>query len=252
MFADIPKLNFTKITDDMRMRSNCYVIENDCYINCWLGTNNDGRYVTLANSCSIDNSFRMYNDILKSLGLSFRLTKPLVEYIPTIDYSYFNVKPIDDFLLEHKERLVMICNCYAQSAQAENFDFTPIIEKLCSTFESITFIATNPTGLSLPNLVHTLDITKVNDGFDLNEISYLSKYIDIYIGRSSGAQIFTMTKENCMDEKKIFVSFTYRPESAHIVNRVPKINAKILWSHSTNEQIVYDIICEVMNRRVYG
>ena len=244
MFADLPELKFTPITDDHIMRRHVYRLGEDVYINTWLGV--DSNYVTPANSCSIDNSFRMYNDILKALNVPL-LSKPLEEYIPKIDYSFFDVAPVDEFIRNNVDRqMVFITNCLVQSNQAENFEFAPIILKLCNDYPEILFIISDPISETLDNLVTTCEITKSKDGFDLNELSYLSLSIDLLIGRSSGPQIFSMVSENCMNPKKAFLSFTYRPESAHIVNRVPPINAKVFWSSSTSNSDVYGAICDVI------
>ena len=243
MFADIPNLKHTKILDSYKMRSRCAKVGNDILINTWLGT--DSTFVTPANSCSILNSYKMYNLILDTLGVP-QLSQPLENYIPTIDYNYFDIEPVKEFLKNNSSELVLIANCQAQSAQAENFDMTNIIQRLCDTYKDIVFIATDPVNVKAPNYITTGEITKSKDGFDLNELSYLSKFMNLFIGRSSGAQIFAMTKENCMDARKSFLSFTYRIESAHIIWEEPKIKARICWSDATEVGTVYSTICTVL------
>lgn len=245
MFADIPQLQPAKITDDCRMRSRGYRVGDDIYINTWLGV--DSTFVTRANSCSILNSFKMFNLILDTLGYR-QLNKSLEEYLPTIDYKAFDIAPVDDFIKNIDKPIVLIANCNAQSGQAENFDMSSIIQRLCNTYDDIMFVVTDPVGVKAPNYTTTGTITKSKDGFDLNEISYLSRFSNLLIGRSSGAQIFTMTKENCMDANKAFVSFTYRIESAHIVWEAPKMNARIYWTSITDVERVYNAICEVIRK----
>jgi hypothetical protein len=109
-------------------------------------------------------------------------------------------------------------------------------------------MVTDPVKVDAPNYITTGEITKSKDGFDLNEISYLSRFADLFIGRSSGAQIFTMTRENCMNANKAFLSFTYRVESAHIVWELPKINARIYWTSITDTDRVFSAVCEVMSK----
>jgi len=244
MFADFPKLKFTPITDDHVMRKHCFRLGDDIYINTWLGV--DSNYVTPANSCSIDNSFRMYNDILCDLGFPL-LSRSLEEYIPRVDYSFFDVAPVNKFIRENSSRqMVFITNCLVQSNQAENFDFTPVIIRLCNENPDILFIISDPIGTTFDNLITTVEITQSKDGFDLNELSYLSLFVNLLVGRSSGAQIFSMTSENCMNPQKAFLSFTYRPESAHIVCGKPPINSKVFWSNSTDSLEVYGMICKVI------
>jgi hypothetical protein len=46
------------------------------------------------------------------------------------------------------------------------------------------------------------------EGCDLNEISYLSTFCNMIIGRGSGPQTFSITKRNLNDPDKIFVFLT--------------------------------------------
>lgn len=243
MFADIPELQHAKITDECKMRSHFSKIGNDIYINTWLGV--DSKYVTSANSCSFYNSFRMFNDTLVGLGYT-PLGQPLENYIPTLDYSKFDITPIDEFVKTHKN-IVLICNCQAQSGQAENFDMTEVIQKACDNYPDKLFIVSDSINVIAPNYMTTAEVTKSQDGFDLNEISYLSKFSNLIVGRSSGFYNFAATKENCMDSNKTFLAFTYKRESAHLVWQAPDINAKVVWSNETSPDKVYDILSKELN-----
>lgn len=247
ILADIKNLSYIPFTEKHLRRSLTRVEDGIVYINCWLGATNDGRFVTRANSCSVLNSFNMFNLILTTLGYQ-QLSKSLEEYLPSIDYKVFDTSPVDNFIKGIDKPIVIIANCNAQSGQADNFDMTLVIQRLCDTYKDVVFVITDPIIVKASNYITTGEITKSKDGFDLNEISYLSKFSNLFIGRSSGAQIFTMTKENCMDANKAFLSFTYRIESAHIVWEAPIIRAKIFWSNAINVDDVYDIICKVIER----
>jgi len=246
MFADIPKLQHTKITDNCIMRSRCGLSGSDIYINTWLGV--DSTFVTRANSCSILNAYKMFSLILATLGYK-PLSKPLDAYLPSVDYTAFDITPVDEFLKSVTSKLVLVANCNAQSGQAENFDMTSVIQRLCDNYHNTIFMVTDPVKVDAPNYITTGEITKSKDGFDLNEISYLSRFADLFIGRSSGAQIFTMTRDNYMNPDKTFLSFTKMVESAHIVWQAPVIKAKVYWSNATNETDVYNYTCKVINER---
>jgi hypothetical protein len=58
----------------------------------------------------------------------------------------------------------------------------------------------------LDNVVFTNDIIKSNE-CDLNEISYLSTFCDIIVGRNSGPFCFASTKNNLKDPNKTFYAF---------------------------------------------
>jgi len=247
ILADL-QIHFTPITDKHRMRSYYYIDGQDLYINHWMGVTS--RYVTPANSCSIENAYRMYNDYLKELGLS-PLEKSVVDYLPQPDYNYFETNGVRRFLDNIILPFVIIDNCLVQSNQAENFDFTPVIDKLCDDLPDYKFVVTSKISLEKRNLFYTGDITQTSDGFDLNEISYLSKFTKVIIGRSSGPMVFCMTKDNCLDPSKNFLSFTYKPQAAHIVNQKENAIANILWSPYVDNFRVYSAIREVIEE-AYG
>jgi len=245
MFADIPQLKYINITDNCQIRSRYAKIDEDIYINTWMGV--DSQFVTRANSCSILNAFNMYCFILEKLGFKL-LTQSLENYLPTVDYTAFDVAPVLEFAKDINQPMILIANCNAQSGQAENFDTTMAIQRLCDTYKDIEFIVSDPVIVKASNYITTAEITKSKDGFDLNELSYLSKFCSLFIGRSSGAQIFAMTRDNCMDPNKAFLSFTKMRESAHIVWLYPEIAARIYWSDLTNINNVFNYICGVVEK----
>lgn len=254
MFADIPELEPVTILPadehDLKypMRSRCRIVDNDVFINTWLGV--DSKYVTPANTCCITGYFSNFNLILSQLGFP-PLSKSYEEYLPSVDYDYFDTKSVDVFLKGNFGNMVLIDNCETHSCQAENFDTTPIIQRLCDTFKKTIFVVSQPKNIIAPNYITTDKITNTKDGFDLNELSYLSKHIDLLVGRSSGCYIFSMTRENCMNSSKTFLSFTYKQEGAHIVWKEPKMAAKLCWSNATQDEDVYRIICQVMEEKKY-
>lgn len=245
MFADITQLKHTNITDNMQMRRRVTIIDNCLYLNTWLGV--DSTFVTPANSCSIYNSLRMYNYMLSTSNLGVRLTQPMEDYIPKIDYKYFNISSIDEFINQfYWKKLVLIANCQAQSGQADNFDFSVVVSRLCDTFKDIFFIVTDKVNVDVPNLFLSSNITKSKDGFDLNEMAYLSLFCNPIIGRSSGAQIFAMNRDNMMNSNKTFVSFTYRIEASSIVWG-QRVKASVVWSSGTENDEVYSACKSVID-----
>jgi hypothetical protein len=239
ILEDIPKLISTEVTSIMDMRKDIYEIDNDLYINTWIGR--DSSYVLPGIGCILTEYYRMYNDILAKIGL--HLSRPIIDYLPNIDYSYFNTKYIDNFLKWEFRKKVLICNGPVQSCQAENFNWTPIINRLNFYYPEVAFIMTqiddkiNSINCN-PNISFTSEIIKSQDRFDLNEISYLSTFCDIIIGRSSGPFLFSQVRENWMNPNKKFLSFTYQPTGANIVLGLPVL-AKMFWSDLTDEDGVY-------------
>jgi len=215
IFADIMGLIYSKIDSSCDNAKGKYSVGNTLYINTWVGRN--GKYVTPGNTVSITNIKNLFNEEMKNIH-SF--DKGINEYIPQVDFSKFNIKPINKFLEKRRNvTLIFISNCIAQSSQAENFDFDPIIERLCDEFPHFDFITTNGTLVVKDNLHYSIDITQSEDGFDLNELSYLSTYCNPIIGRGSGAYCFAMNKENVlnMSPQKYFIGFTHTPYGSNLL-----------------------------------
>lgn len=248
ILADIPELQFAPIINEHIPSIRSRLVNGDLFVNCWLGV--DSSYVTPANSCNIINSKRMYNDIFSKHGLNIHLNKSLEDYIPRIDFSYYQLDGVNEFIKSNTKKLVLWDNGLVQSNQANNFDFTPIIEQIANLYKDINFITTTRTTLNLENVLFTGDITKTNDGFDLNEISYLSLLADTIIGRSSGPEVFCTTKDNLYTPNKAFLSFTYRIESSSIVWGNPETPCKIYWDNSTDSKTVISRISSVIERKI--
>lgn len=246
ILRDIPELKYTEVTPIMHPMNPYCFNENNLYVNTWIGR--DGKYVLPGIGCTVEKLYDMHNDILGLIGLS-HLEKPKLDYIPSINYSVYNNYNTDKWLEIYKNfKKVLISNGPVQSNQAANFDFTPVIDLLCENYPDIIFIITQPIEHIYKNLFTTHGIIKDKDGFDLNEISYLSLFCDISIGRSSGPHVYTQCKENCFNPNKINISFTYKPTGGFFV--YSSLPMKKYWSGSVESNDVYNDIRRVIESEV--
>lgn len=131
-------------------------------------------------------------------------------YIPSIDYSKFKTKNIEDFFKSRKAKRILFSNGPVHSTQSFNHDLEFVIDYLSSKYKEIDFLVTKKLNIEKENLFYTGDIIKDTSGCDLNEISYLSQFCDIIIGKNSGPYIFCITKENLSDSSKTFLQFNKR------------------------------------------
>lgn len=226
-----PKLQQTEVTDIMDMRKAWFVDNNCLYINMWIGR--DGRYVLPGIGCTVEMLYQMHNDILRDMNLQ-SLEKPVYAYIPSMqtlsEHGYGFNKP----------NQVFISNGPVQSNQAENFDFSQVIQILCENFPEYTFIITSKVEFSYPNLVDA-------STWNLWELAETSTYCKTIIGRSSGPQVFAQNLDNWMDREKACLSFTYERSGSHFVyNDI--LPMKKYWSPATDPNDVYAKIVEVINR----
>jgi len=244
ILADIPELKFTDVTEEMSGMNSVTTINNVLHINTWIGR--DSKYVLPGIGCVVEKLYEMHNDILRSLGIS-PLEKEPFEYVPSIDYSYYYTKVVDLFLQDFPQQKVLISNGNVQSGQAENFDFTPAILRLADALPEVSFILTEKREIVKKNVFFTADITQTKFGFDLNEVSYLSRFCDTIIGRNSGPHVFTQVRDNWLDPSKATLSFTKVSGASHFIASIPTPMKK-LWSSSENIDVVYQAMYNVITR----
>ena len=217
MFSDFPELKKVDLNNNTNVNRGLYKVDNTLYINTWIGR--DSSYVLPNIGCVVDMNLKMFNDMLRHGNLP-QLRKSFEHYVPEVDFSYFGKDELDERMsaFEGKKK-VLICNGRVFSLQAENFNFTPIIKFLISKHTDTEFFVTQKIDVERENLHFTEDITKTEDGFDLNEISYLATKCDVIIGRKSGPFVFAHPVDVWNDGRKRSLSFTYGKEASHFVRQ---------------------------------
>ena len=205
--------------------------DNDnLYINTWVGQQNwltkngldrnrDNRY------CSLYSYYELFEDIYKDLSLQIN---NIDEYVPDIDFHYIEKNNINNFLFINKKfsKKVLLVNNEPRTVRIP-IDFSTVAEKLSTKYPDVLFILTNKINIRKENIAYTSDFIALD--CDLNEISYLSTFCDIIIGRPSGPYCFCMIKDNFFNDK-IFITI-----SDNTYDRYYFTNNNILLSdHSTD------------------
>ena len=230
-FADIPNLGFVPIDNKMGVSTDLLIDKDVLYIN----THSRGKYL-----CCIDSLYGLYASILEKLGLG-KLPGTIFDYIPNIDYTKFEISGVDEFVSKHTEDKILICNGPVLSGQMTNFSFIPAVTYLAKMYPQKTFIVTDNFKKKPNNVFFSGDITRTSDGFDMYEISYLSTFCRVLVGRYSGPHTCSQVKQNWMDPTKRLVTFTHG-EGGNTVITNPNVKMKKFWSpHSTNGQVIATI-----------
>ncbi len=247
IIRELPNVSSMNVTDEMHaMRAIHFNDETkSMFINTWIGR--DGRYVLPGIGVVVERLWRMHNDMLSSIGCR-PLTKQIMEYVPSLNYDLYpdcvNVEYWLKSEAKHR-RLWLIDNGNVQSNQAFNFDFSPIIEEVAKLELDDFFMTTHDSGVKLPNVWTTSEIIRSKDGFDLPEISFLSRFSNGSIGRNSGPHVYTQVRENWMDESYSFLSFTYKQDAAYFVLNQPTL-AKKYWSPYINDKQAIENVLELV------
>ena len=211
--------NPSKLTDDLNIprtgepnhldRSTpFYQDEETLYVNTWVACNWDlfCKHAGINMPLLYEQWGNIFNTINSFFDTNLLLKVDMEDYLPRIDYSKLNIKSIDEYVKEDKKR-ILICNNIPASNQSFNSDMADYINEYAVKNPNIDFICTNKFNTSNSNIKFTSDIIKTVSDCDLLEISYLSKYCDVIIGKNSGPFVFCETYDNYMDSNKTFVSF---------------------------------------------
>jgi hypothetical protein len=176
---------------------------NDIYINTWYCSYNN-QY--LSNSeMTIFVLINIFKRTLKELFNHDMLDDPLY-FLPKIDYTKYNVTKVNNLITTDTRKKVLVCNNTVDSGQSENFDFDDIIKIISNEFPDTLFIVTNMKNpINKFNVMYCKDIIPYSN--NLNEISYLSKFCSVIIGRLSGPQTFSSVQDNLLDPKKKIITF---------------------------------------------
>jgi hypothetical protein len=142
--------------------------------------------------------------------------------------------------------IILVCDGNVNSGQSHNFSFTPIVENLSENNPNCLFLSTNQLYHNKSNIISTHpQITELLP--DLLQISLISTYCDIIVGRASGPYCFSQTKENFNDDKKTFISFS-NTESEGIFYYEGK--NKNLWSNNFDYNNVTTTIQNEINLKL--
>jgi hypothetical protein len=148
--------------------------------------------------------------------------------------------------MDHQsEDIMLISNGEVQSAQAENFDFTPLVEQISKDYPNKAFILTSLSPLRAPNIFYTSEFIKTVDGIDLNEIGYLSTFCRVIVGRNSSPYVFCLLRQNMLDASKAFVAFNYSfPGAIFVQSPMP---CGKLWTASSDNSKRLAILKEILD-----
>jgi hypothetical protein len=214
------------------------------FINTWIGSYFD-KYT---GECTLNFNMKMWSDIYDYINNTFNVNLNLGsvnDYLPYVEYSKYDLTNVRTYLDADSKHKIMFCNGPALSGQCEyNGAMEWIINPLAEKNPDKTFITTHKISTSTENVIYTGDIIK-SDRCDLNEISYLSKYCSLLIGRNSGPFCYVSTVDNLNDFSKKFYTFGCR-ESDCFTFGIPK-KAKYIFEEYKDHTQLYHSIEKLVN-----
>jgi hypothetical protein len=218
---DIPKVGEPTQLDH---KTPFYQDGETLYINTWIGCFWD--IFCQHGGINMNSLWHQWGKIFETINAAFSVELKLKEekeyYLPSIDFSKFNVSSIDGYLEKNKGRKkILICNGAPKSGQSFSDNMSSFINEVAEAHFDIDFICTEKFDTKIENVLFTDDIIKDTEVeekrapwedrevniCDLQEISYLSEHCEAIVGKNSGPFVFCETKNNYMNKKKKFLSY---------------------------------------------
>lgn len=167
------------------------------YVNTWCGAF-QGELFGHGQHSNFLIQHQMYDYYCRGLSqaLALNIVQPLQvkDYLPDIDFSYYDTGAADQFVESLTGPLVLICNGPANSGQSAVGDLRQVIDHLSQSYPDLNFAITHDVGIQRHNVYFTGNIFKRVS--DLNQIAYLSQSASLIVGKNSGPYTFCHFKEN--------------------------------------------------------
>ena len=174
-------------------------------VNTWVGAY-ASKYLTYTQHANFVILERIWREIFGRLGLELRGS--YFDYLPRLKKHNFQTDFISRLSITNGfTKSILVCNNQVKSRQSNFTDLDDLTLRLANRFPTTIFFITQKICDRPPNVVEIADIIGTSTG-NLCEISIASGFIDIIIGRNSGAFTFCHTHENVSDPNKIFVDLS--------------------------------------------
>jgi hypothetical protein len=227
--------NFNAHTNDLENKN----------VNSWVGQQNMVFVNRPIPGCSFENYFELVKLILKNYEIEIELDEEF--YLPTINKDkIFGNDDITMFMENLKlsyNKIILLCNGNVNSNQSVNVDLTNLIIRLSNNHHDKVFLVTQDILTNATNIINTSSITKIKP--DLLQISLISNFCDIIVGRASGPYCFTHTKENLLNPNKTYISFTKNVNEGVWYKNTKSIQK---WSPDFNIENMYSLINNELNK----
>lgn len=190
---------------------------NTFTINTWYRSN-EGNYKK--HGCTLKTLYENFKFVYNELKIEI---EPEEFYIPTIDFSKYQIDEIDKFFYSvGSKKKIFISNCKSLSNQSPNIFWDNLILDLSLTFSDYLFFITNPTKIEKSNCIQNEKLIGNLDS-DLCENAYISTFCDVIIGNNSGSHTFSYIKENILNNRnQINFMISFYPEFTDLYNHKSK------------------------------
>jgi hypothetical protein len=185
------------------------VENNTLYINTWVATNWERfcKHGGVNMNLLIDQWTEIFDTINKFFSVDIKIRESKEFYLPLQNQEFVEKKNVDSYIESAPEKRVLVCNNVPASGQSFADNLSKFLIPIAEANPGVDIICTDRFETSLSNIKFTSDIIKSEKETDLLEISYLSSFCNVIIGKNSGPYVFCETFDNYMNSNKTMVSF---------------------------------------------
>jgi hypothetical protein len=179
------------------------------FINTWAGTDLDRlcKYRGVNMDLLIDQWTGIFETINKFFSVDIKIREAKESYLPVLNLDFVEKENVDAYIGSAQRKRVLICNNVPFSSQSFADDMSKFLIPIAENNLDVDVICTNKFETTLSNIKFTSDIIKSTKDTDLLEISYLSNFCDVIVGKNSGPYVFCETYANYNNPNKTIVSF---------------------------------------------
>jgi len=207
------------------------------YVNTWVGTYRAhfDRHPTYLEHQQIVKS--CYQEMCK-FGNMLTWKSDAWSYVPQVDYSLYNLDKAQRLITSYTQDKILICNNDVKSGQSDVGDMANVIQALATHYPDKLFLVTKRLDILLPNVLYTSDVFHMHN--DLIEISWISQYCKLIVGKNSGAFTYTNTRENLRNPhiKMICLSQRHMDTLPHGLDH----ECKFVWADWVSDHEIYALI----------
>lgn len=221
-----------------------YNPDGTLYINTWIGAY-EGELFHTPQHANFIILYKAWKFVFDNIGI--KINNDFAHYHPTVDYSVFDLTEADNYINDIKnksyKKLVLISNGKQQSEQSDMGNMENVIRNIATEFADHEFLVCDNVNVNLPNVTYVNDMFNGSVG-NLNQISYLSTFADIIIGKNSGPFSYSHVRENMNNYKKTFLCFS--KDIASTLMGDGKYYANALFSNTIDDTIATNITRNVI------
>jgi hypothetical protein len=254
------ELNFTK----QELFESYIDTDQGLYVNLWRAQREEFNGKIGVNHEFLQRAWTKIFAKINSVFATDLKVKQMEFYVPEINYKLFNGnKNLNSYIENTKDiKKILICNGPATSGQSFADDMSEEIIRLATVRPNFHFICTKKFFTNRSNIKFTDDIINQDKQIfnnesvrlvcDLNEISYLSTFCNMIVGKNSGPFIYCLTKENLFNKNQIIVSLHKRRTDDMLLYL--KYNCKYeyhqLFEKNYNSKIAFDILNNTIQNKL--